>query len=179
MKAHYFDIETYSPNEIPNPETDRIITIQFQKIDLETGEPIGKLQILKEWEDGEKEILKLFHTWFLKTNPWKFIPIGFNLLFEWKFLSYKLKEHKIDNKNLENFIEEFPQIDLKTIAILKNGTFKGASLSSITNKSENGDIIKQLYEQKEYTKIENYIKQEAKEFINLYKKTKEILGKEL
>ena len=37
MAEYYFDIETYSPNEKPNPDTDKIITIQFQRIDLRTG----------------------------------------------------------------------------------------------------------------------------------------------
>ncbi len=48
--GYYFDIETYSPNEKPDPKTDKILTIQFQKIDIKTGEKQGELQILKEWE---------------------------------------------------------------------------------------------------------------------------------
>ena len=50
MAEYYFDIETYSPREKPDPETDKIITIQFQRIDLKTGEPRGDLIILKEWK---------------------------------------------------------------------------------------------------------------------------------
>ena len=48
MAEYYFDIETYSPGEKPNPETDKIITIQFQRIDLRSGEPKEDLIILKE-----------------------------------------------------------------------------------------------------------------------------------
>ena len=49
MAEYYFDIETYSPGEKPNPETDKIISIQFQRIDLRTGKPLENPTILKEW----------------------------------------------------------------------------------------------------------------------------------
>ena len=32
MQGHYFDIETYSIDDKPDPQRDKIITIQFQKI---------------------------------------------------------------------------------------------------------------------------------------------------
>lgn len=66
MEGYYFDIETYSQGEFPDPKTDKIITIQFQKINLKTGKILGDLQILKEWEDGEEEMLKLVHKFFLR-----------------------------------------------------------------------------------------------------------------
>ncbi len=47
MAKYYFDIETYPT---PNPDTAKIITIQFQRINGETGKPEGELVILKEWE---------------------------------------------------------------------------------------------------------------------------------
>lgn len=55
MAEYYFDIETYPPNEKPNPDTDKIITIQFQRIDLRTGKPIGELKILREWNSSVNE----------------------------------------------------------------------------------------------------------------------------
>jgi len=64
MAEYYFDIETYSPGEKPNPETDKIITIQFQRIDLKTGKPREKLEILKEWESSEKQIVTEFFNRF-------------------------------------------------------------------------------------------------------------------
>ncbi len=48
MAEYYFDIETYSPRDKPNPETDKIITIQFQRIDLRTGKPKEDLVILSK-----------------------------------------------------------------------------------------------------------------------------------
>ena len=153
MEAHYFDIETYSPGEKPDPKSDKIISIQFQKFDLKTGEKIGKLQILKEWEDGEEKIVKFIHKWFFSRNPWQFIPVGFNLNFEWKFLAEKFKKYNLDkNSNLKfsDLIDKFPQIDLKPIALIKKGEFIGASLSSISKKEDDGNIIKELYENKNF-----------------------------
>ena len=171
MEGHYFDIETYSPGDKPNPETDKIITIQFQRIDLKTGKATGKLQILKEWEEGsEKKMLEFIHKWFFKQNPWRFIPVGFNLNFEFKFLVSKFKEYGIDNKELGYYLENFPQIDLKSLAVIKKGSFVGASLSSISDKRDDGHVIKEYYENKEYDKIIDYIEFETKSFIKLYQK---------
>lgn len=172
MNAHYFDIETYSPGEKPNPEEDKIISIQFQKIDLKTGEPIGKLQILKEWEEGEETIVRFIHKWFFK-RPWDFIPLGFNLNFEWKFLSYKFKKYGIDTHDLSYYFDNFPQIDLKSLAVIKKGEFIGASLSYISEKEDDGHVIKEYYENKEYEKIVEYIQIETASFLKLYKKLKE------
>jgi len=167
MEANYFDIETYSPNDKPNPKTDKIISIQFQKIDIKTGKINGELQILKEWESCEEEIVKEIYKWFF-TRPWQFIPIGFNLNFEWQFLCEKFKKYKLTNLELGDFFIKYPQIDLKSFSVIKKGEFKGASLSFISNKKEDGNIIKELYENKEFEKIENYIKDETKAFIESY-----------
>lgn len=171
MEGYYFDIETYSPGDAPDPLSDKIISIQFQKIDLKTGDVCGKLQVLKEWEDGEKEILKLVHKFFFKRNPWQFIPIGFNLIFEWKFLCEKFKQYGIDDKPLSYYFETFPQIDFKFLAVLKHGSFKGASLSSISNKLEDGNVIREKYEAKDFKGILDYIENETLSFVELYKKT--------
>lgn len=170
MEGHYFDIETYSAGEFPNPESDKIITIQFQKFDLKTGEKIGKLQILKEWEESEEEIVKFIHKWFFTRNPWQFIPVGFNLLYEWRFLSEKFKKYNLETFDVGHYLEKYPQVDLKFLAIMKRGEFVGASLSSISAKEEDGSVIAGYYEKKEYDKILNYIKIETNSFIELYTK---------
>lgn len=170
MEGHYFDIETYSPGEVPNPETDKIVSVQFQKIDLKSGEPIGRLQVLKEWEDGEEEIVKLIYRWFFRRNPWEFVPVGFNLNFEWKFLSAKFRKYGLDDKEFGHYLENVPQIDLKVFAVLKKGGFVGASLSSISSKEDDGHLIKEYYENGDYDKILDYIENETCGFLELYKK---------
>ena len=170
MEAHFFDLETYSSGDRPDPETDTIITVQFQKFDLNTGEPLGRLQILKQWELGEEEMLRMLHKWFFSSNPWRFIPVGFNLNFEWRFLVAKFQQYGIDNRSVSDFFETYPQLDLKVFAVIKQGSFKGASLSSISNKQEDGEVIKELYEDKNYQGLVEYVEQEAESFLDLYKK---------
>lgn len=170
MEGHYFDLETFSQNDKPDPDVDKIISIQFQKIDLKTGEPLGRLQILKEWEEGEESMIKFLHKWFFERNIWQFVPVGFNLNFEWKFLSAKFKKYGLDDRNIKDFCENLPQIDLKVFAVLKKGSFIGASLSSISEKQDDGNVIADFYEKKQYNEIIEYIEDEAKSFLNLYSK---------
>ena len=61
MPNFYFDIETTGLN----PRQDKILTIQFQELDRNTGEPKGELIIFKEWESSEKNIIAKFLS---KTN---------------------------------------------------------------------------------------------------------------
>ena len=77
---YYLDIETTGLDELH----DKIITIQYMELERNTGNPIGPLKILKEWESDEKTILKKFVEDFVPTNKWAFIPIGFGLQFEHK-----------------------------------------------------------------------------------------------
>ncbi len=49
---------------------------------------------------------------------------------------------------------------------MNKGEFKGASLHKLTNKPHGGGNIPQLYAEKKYTEIENYVKKEAEEFSN-------------
>lgn len=89
----------------------------------------------------------------------------------------KFKQYGIDDKDLSYYFDTFPQIDLKFLAVLKQGSFKGASLSSISNKKDNGNVIKEYYENKEYSKISAYIENETLSFIDLYSKIAKNIGK--
>ena len=55
MGNYYLGIETTGLE----PGNSKIITIQFQELDWK-AKPIGKLNILKEWESDEKSIIKEF-----------------------------------------------------------------------------------------------------------------------
>ncbi|MFW5705065.1 MAG: hypothetical protein ACOCXG_04455 [Nanoarchaeota archaeon] len=178
MEANYFDLETYSKGDKPDPKTDKIITIQFQKFDLDTGKPLTELQVLKEWEDGEEEIIKFVYKWFFKRNFWQFLPVGFNLTFEWQFLFEKFKQYGVCNMKYEDFFN-IPQVDLKSVAVVKKGTFIGAKLSSISGKEDDGNVIKNLYEAKEYDKILKYIENEAESFLGMYRKLSETIRKNI
>ena len=164
---YYTDIET---NDL-NPETGKIITLQYQPLDKE-GNPTGDLVILKEWEIGEEELIKRFLYIFKK---WEFIPVGMNLAFDFKFLFAKIKKYtgkEIDLNELGNI----PHLDIKPILVLMNGgNFKGAKLSNFTSKGQNGIAIPEYYKNKEYGKIIGYVEKEADEFIKFYKYLKQNL----
>src|SRR3989344_7480866 len=115
MVEYYFDIETYSPGEKPNPETDKIVTIQFQRIDLRTGKPREELVILREWESSEEQVVKTFYNMFFEKNNsvWDFIPVGFNLNFEWEFLISKFEKYIGKRFTSKELHYNHPHLDIK------------------------------------------------------------------
>ena len=169
---YYLDIETTGLDELHN----KIITIQYMELERNTAKPVGPLKILKEWEYDEKTILKRFIEDFVPGNQWAFIPIGFNLQFEHKFLWQRC----ISNGLKPIDILDGPFLDLKTVGVIMNkGEFKGAALHNLTNKPHGGGNIPQLYAEKKYGEIESYIKRETEEFTTfctrLYKELPQLL----
>ena len=169
---YYLDIETTGLDKINN----KIITIQYMELERNTAKPVGPLKILKEWESDEKTILTRFISDFVPENDWAFIPIGFNLQFEHKFLWQRC----ISNGLKPVDILDGPFLDLKTVGVIMNkGEFKGAALHNLTNKPHGGSNIPQLYAEKKYGEIESYIKRETEEFTTfctrLYKELPQLL----
>ena len=160
MGNFYFDIETTGLD----PRKDKIITIQFVELERNTGKQIGELRILKEWESNEKEILRQFiiTSSITSSNPWVFVPVGYNLNFEHNFLHERCKVNGIEPFDILNK----PFIDLRPFGIIMNkGEFKGSGLDRITGKPHSGAVIPPWYAEKKYSDIENYVKTEASEFI--------------
>jgi len=185
MAEYYFDIETYSPGERPDPENDKIITIQFQRIYLRSGKPREKLVILKEWESSEEQIVKEFYNMFFADgrSVWDFIPVGFNLNFEWQVLISKFNKYLGLKLNSKDMHYSRPHIDLKSTTVLLNGgAFRDARLDKFTSKKSNGLVIKELYANGKTKEIESYIKEEAEAFLDFLHKIKkhlDILAPEL
>ena len=174
MTSYYFDIETTGLD----PKENKIITIQYQQLEMFSGRPISDLIILKEWESSEKEILEKFinDTQICGGNDFAFVPTGFNLGFEHNFLKVRTTINGLPEIDILNK----PFIDLKAIGVLMNGgQFKGSGLDKLTGKEENGSKIPIYYENKEYEKIVRYIEQETKEFLKfsswLYEKMPKLL----
>jgi hypothetical protein len=161
---YYFDIETTGLD----CENDEIITIQFQKILLENGKPEEPLRILKSWdyEGSEGKMLGEIAPLIMARNPFKFVPVGNNLNFEFKFLLTKIARYlKIEIDPL--YFHSRPHIDLKHVMILLNGgRFKGYHL--ILQKIASGENIPIWYHNREYLKITEYIEMEAQAFANFY-----------
>ena len=169
---YYLDIETTGLDKINN----KIITIQYMELERNTAKPVGPLKILKEWESDEKTILTRFISDFVPENDWAFIPIGFNLQFEHKFLWQRCMSNGLQPVD----ILDGPFLDLKTVGVIMNkGEFKGAALHNLTNKPHGGGNIPQLYAEKKYGEIESYIKRETEEFTTfctrLYKELPQLL----
>jgi len=168
VARYYLDIETYSRGSRPNPIKDEIITIQFQKVNAE-GKPIDQLNILKAWEHSEEAIVKHFYSrFYLDKREWDFVPVGFNLNFEFDFLRFKFAKYM--GKNLtEAYFHSRPYVDLKHFVVLMNrGEFRGSGLHKFSKKKCDGSVIRGLYEKKDYKSIEDYITEETDAFLELY-----------
>jgi DNA polymerase III epsilon subunit-like protein len=164
MTSYYLDIETTGLDEVEH----KIITIQYAELERGTGKIIGDLTILKEWELGEKEMLRQFIEDSPITNKYSFdfVPVGYNLGFEHKFLLEKSSRY---DDLFPISILARPCIDLRTIGILMNkGEFKGSGLDKLTGKKHSGSPLIDWYHEKNYDEIENYIKQETQEFVKWY-----------
>jgi hypothetical protein len=170
---YYFDIETvplvrFTEDEQASfdPSKSKIITIQYQELDSKTGNPISDLTILKEWQSSSSEeaIVTKFKEVFIDNGIWSFIPVGNNLLFEYRFLKYKLKQYC----NLDRlYLGHRPMIDLKHILIILNGgRFRGCA--ELVGKSHRARNMPQWYASKNYDIIEEYIIEEAKNFAAVY-----------
>jgi hypothetical protein len=106
------------------------------------------------------------------------VPIGYNLNFEWEFLISKFEKYlgkKLASKDLHY---KRPHLDLKPIVVLLNdGNFVGAKLNNFTDKAQDGKVIKNYYEDKQYDKIEEYIKNETESFLKFLQKIKSNIHK--
>jgi DNA polymerase III epsilon subunit-like protein len=173
MTEFYFDIETTGLD----PKLDKIITIQFQKLDTKTGKPLGELYIIKEWESSEEHIVKTFFNVFNRPK-WGFIPIGMNLLFDLNFIRCKAEKYLNLQLDPVTFFHNRPYLDIKPILVILNeGNFVGCSLDKFTGKNHGGALVPVWYNNKEYEKIINYVKQEAEEFVKFYQFLKESIPK--
>lgn len=160
MSNYYLDIETTGPN----PKVDKIVTIQFVELERSTAVQKGELKILKEWESSEREMLLSFISESKITDRYAFafVPIGYNLGFEHKFILERCKANALQPIGILNR----PFIDLRSLGVLMNrGEFKDSGLDKITGKPHNGRIIPKWYIEKKWQEIENYVTVEAKEFI--------------
>jgi hypothetical protein len=165
MPEYYLDFETQGIN----PEEHKIITIQFQRVETETGRPEGNLTILKEWESSEEEILENFLTLMTPGKAWNFVPIGFNLRFEFLFLYRRVKKVLNRDIDLKWLYYDLPQLDLKyTFVLMNKGKFKETTLDWFVRKAVDHRSVPDWYANEDYEKIEEYIVDETKRFLHAY-----------
>ena len=164
MANYYLDIETTGLD----PGNSSIITIQYQELERGTGRPVGELSILKEWELGERGMLSQLVYGTPITNMYKFdfIPIGYNLGFEHRFLLAKSRMHGLPAID----VLSHPCVDLHSVGIMMNrGEFKDSGLDKITGKRQSGMSVPNWYGTGRYAEIEEYIQDETREFVKWYR----------
>jgi len=170
LPHYYLDIETTGLD----PENNQILTIQYQKISVYTGKPVEPLTILSSWDCSEEDIVSEIAFLMLDDYPWNFVPVGNNLTFEFKFLSSKFRKYLGRDISIEYFVSR-PHIDLKSVMILANsGKFKGCHL--VLGKQGKGSDVPIWHENGEYQKIIEYIKDEAKCFLDFTSEAQKVLG---
>jgi hypothetical protein len=170
MPAYYFAIEGHHAGEKPDPASDTLIAIQYQKIDLTTGEPLGALAILKAWESSEKEIVTTFyHQFFRQDLPvTHFIPVGMNLDYAYEMIIAKCRKYNLPAITSHQLYYQRPRFDLGSVIILLNdGRFTGAGLDTFSSKKSDAGRINKWYESNDFRKIEHALREEAETFLRL------------
>ena len=170
MAEYYFDMETTGFNF----DSDEIITIQWQRLNGFTGEPIDELNILKRWESSEEEIIKTFLP-NLRCKPFDFIFVGKNLLFDFCLLSQRMEHYSLGELDLRCLYERV-SLDIKPILVMmNNGNFIGYDKVLPKTNPLTNDKIPQLFIEGKYPELTQYIKDEADDFIKAY----QVLKKEM
>ena len=171
MAEYYFDIETTGINF----DKDEIITIQWQELDRFTGEPVGELNILKQWDSSEIDILKKFHP-KLSCYLWDFVFIGKNMFFDFCMLNERLKHFKLGEIDLRCLFGRV-SLDIKPVLVIMNKGFsKYDRMIPKTNPTPNS-MIPTLFKEGKYSQIIKYIEDETKDFIKTYQILKAELPK--
>ena len=169
MIQYYLDIETTGLD----PTDSKICSIQYQRLSTESGAATEDIVILKEWESSEENLIIEFDKLF--SSVWDFVPVGQNLLFDFNFLNHKKKEYLGKEYGFPFFLGK-PFIDIKPVLIMKNqGLFKGYNQS--IGKTGEGAKVPEWYRQREFQRIEDYIRKEASNFIEAYVVLKKELPK--
>jgi hypothetical protein len=170
MPAYYFAVEGTRAGESSDPATDNLITIQYQKIDLPTGEPLEPMVILRSWKSSEKEIVTAFYNEFFRpaTPVTHFIPVGLNLDYAFEMLVAQFRKHNLPAISSHELYYQRPRFDLRPIIILLNdGRFAGASLNAFSLKQGDTRHMEKWVDKKDYDRIDHYIREEAGRFLKV------------
>jgi hypothetical protein len=170
LAEYYFDTETTGLDY----DSDEVITIQWQRLNGFTGEPIGELNILKRWASSEKEIIQSFLP-NLTCEPFDFVLVGKNLLFDFCLISERMKRHNLGTFDIR-CLDKRCVLDLKPLLVLMNkGNFKAYDKVLAKTNLLTNDQIPNLFRESKYPEIVQYVKDEASDFIKAY----QVLKKEL
>jgi len=170
MPAYYFSIEGIRTGEKTDPVTDRLVTLQYQKIDLTTGETLDVLVIHRVWESTEKEIVTSFYNQFFRpgTPVTQFIPVGLNLDYTYEMLVALFRKYGLAPPTSYELYYQRPRFDLRPIIVLlNNGRFAGASLDAFSLKKGEDRHMEKWIDKKEFGRVEHYVREEATRFLKV------------
>ena len=174
LTLFYFDIETTGDD----PQLDRIVSVQYQQL-ADDFEPVGALQILAEWEWGEKQVLQTILGKGLLEPTWDFVPVGNRLRFDLTFAierSTKWQLIEWDAATLKRFWYAKPVLDLQPVLVLMNrGEFRGSSLHRFSDK-ESGSRVPVLYRKGQLAEILAYVTRERDAALDLLRAARDTLG---
>ena len=174
LALYYFDLETTGDD----PQADRIVTVQTRRLD-DRLEPSGDLQIMAEWEWGEKQIIQMALEKGVLEPGWDFVPVGNRLRFDLTFLIERATKYdliKWDAATLKYFWFTKPVLDLQPILVLMNrGEFTGSSLSAFAEKGP-GSRVPALHRKRAFADIIAYVTQEHEAFLDLLREAGKLLG---
>jgi hypothetical protein len=173
LTLFYFDQETTGDD----PQQDRLVTVQFRQLDDDLR-PVGLLQILAEWEWGEKQIIQMILDKGVLQPNWDFVPVGNRLRFDLTFLVERATKWgliKWDTATLKYYWFTKPLLDLQPILILMNrGRFAGSSLHAFSDK-EPGGKVPAMYLKGAYADIITYVTKEQEAALDLLQDAQKVL----
>lgn len=174
LTLFYLDQETTGDD----PQQDRIITVQFRQLDDDLR-PVGPLQIMAEWEWGEKQIIQMILEKGVLQPDWDFVPVGNRLRFDLTFLIERATKWgliKWDMATLKYYWFTKPILDLQPVLILMNrGNFTGSSLHVFSDK-EPGRKVPALYLKGAYADIVAYVTREQEAALELLQAAERLLA---
>lgn len=140
---------------------------------------MAPLQIMAEWEWGEKQIIQMALEKGVLQPNWDFVPVGNRLRFDLTFLIERATKWNLiqwDSATLKYFWFTKPLLDLQSILILMNrGQFAGSSLHAFADKDP-GARVPALYRKGAYEDIIAYVTQEHEAALDLLKAARAVLG---
>jgi hypothetical protein len=174
LTLFYFDVETTGDD----PQQDRIVSVQYRQLG-DAFEPVGELQILVEWEWGEKQIVQAIMEKGALVANWDFVPVGNRVRFDLTFLVERATKWGLlnwDAAQLKYFWYTKPFLDLQTVLVLMNrGQFTGSSLQAFADK-ESGSKVPILYRGGRYAEIIAYVTKEQEAALTILRETLDLLG---
>jgi hypothetical protein len=177
LPLYYFDIETTGVE----PGINMLLTIQYARLSRDF-EPESDLTILKVWEfSSERDLIKFFlEESRLFEDPFTFVPVGVNLLFDLIFLYKIARLYRLVSRPLADILRDKAFIDLKPVlVVLNNCEFRGYNkfIDMHMTTETRGQDIPVLYARREYNRIVEYIRDEYQATLKVLRQVKEILAK--